>query len=99
MTVSEYSLELKKWQIWHRVKDMRIELYGGDKKARAHYESVLAENPMIEALLILGCANHDKTLRESIYERSCIRWADGLPGDMLSAVMCNICEVENEAKG
>lgn len=92
MTASEYSVELKKWQIRYRVKDMRIELYGGDKKARAHYESVLADNPEVEAILILNCANRDSNLRERIYERSCIRWADGLPGDMLSAVMCNIRE-------
>lgn len=94
MTLNEYSIELKKWQIRYRVKDMRIELYGGDKKARAHYELVLASNPEIEALLILSCANRDKTLRERIYERSCIRWSDGLPGDMLSAVMCNIQEAD-----
>lgn len=92
MTASEYSIELKKWQVRYRVKDMRIELYGGDKKARAHYESVLADNPKVEAMLILNCANRDKNLRELINERMCIRWADGLPGDMLSAVMCNIRE-------
>ena len=28
----------------------------------------------------------------AVEERAAIRWADGLPGDLFSAVLCNITE-------
>ena len=69
---------------------MRIKLYGGNEKARQHYEEVLKENPELETRMILVASNEEATLRELIEERAAIRYAEGLPGDKYSAVESNI---------
>ena len=74
------------------MKDWRIELTGGDNEARRKYESVIAQDIELQAQLILYASNRDRDLRDMIEERAAIRWADGLPGDMLSAVKCNLVE-------
>ena len=86
----EYQEELQHWQIRYEVRDWRIVLYGGDRKARNHYKRVLSEDKDLQAMLILYAANKDRVLRELIEERAAIRWADGLPGDLFSAVKCNL---------
>ena len=92
MELNEFLDELTFWGIQYSVSDWRIVLEGGDKTARFHYDNVIAENKEIQAMLILYAANKDETLRDLIEERAAIRWADGLPGDMLSAVICNLQE-------
>ena len=90
MELQDFLDELAQWKIQYTVSDWRIFLEGGDKRARFHYGIVLADNKEMQAMLILYAANKDDTLRNLIEERAAIRWADGLPGDMLSAVMCNL---------
>ena len=88
--LSEILQELARWQIKYEVKDWGVKLSGGDDKARYHYESILEEDKDLRAMLILYAANTDKVLHEQIEERAVIRWADSLPGDLLSAVKCNM---------
>ena len=85
-----YRNELKRWYIRYKVSDMRIFLYGGDNKARRHYEAILEDNPELEAQLILIASNNDADLRYKLEERAAIRQADGLPGDLLSAALSYI---------
>ena len=68
------------------VEDWQIKLTGGISDARKHYETVLSENRELESKLILLASNEDAVLREQIEERAAIRYADGLSGDLLSAV-------------
>ena len=95
----EYQEELNRWGISYEVSDLRIKLYGGNNGAREHYESVLRDNPELEALLILLASNEDALLKEQIEERAAIRQADNLPGDLLSAVKAQMPEKNpDEAK-
>ena len=86
--------DLARWHIKYEVEDWRVKLSGGDDKARYHYEEVLSEDKDLQAMLILYAANQDTNLHELIEERAAIRWADGLPGDFLSAVKSNLGEEE-----
>ena len=86
ISAKEYQEELKRWGIQYEVEDYRVILYGGDNRARRHYEGILREDSELEALLILLASNKDDALRCLIEERAAIRYADGLPGDLLSAV-------------
>ena len=86
----DYQEELKRWSIRHEVVDMRIHLYGGDNKARRHYEEILKANPELEARLILIASNNDSDLRYELEERAAIRYADDLQGDLLSAALTYI---------
>ena len=88
----EYQEELTRWGIRYEVSGWRIKLNGGNNGAREHYESVLRDNPELEALLILLASNEDELLREQIEERAAIRQADNLPGDLLSAVKAQMPE-------
>lgn len=88
--LGEMLKELARWQIKYEVQDWRIRLIGGDNKARWHYEQMISEDKDIQSQLILYAANNDSNLRDLIEERAAIRWADGLPGDLLSAVKCNL---------
>ena len=69
-----------------------MELASGDNEARSKYASLLEQDINLQAQLILYASNRDRDLRDMIEERAAIRWADGLPGDMLSAVKCNLVE-------
>ena len=81
--------ELKNWQI-KPVHDFgRITLTGGDKTAREHYQNVLDENPELQIALILELLKFDRNVKDCVEERAAIRFADGLPGDLESAVRCN----------
>ena len=86
--------DLALWQIKYEVEDWRVRLSGGDDKARYHYDGILREDKDLQAMLILYAANKDSNLHELIEERAAIRWADGLPGDLLSAVKCNLGDEE-----
>ena len=88
--LNEILNELARWQIKYEVHDWRITLTGGDNKARWHYEQMISKDKDIQSQLILYAANNDSNLRDLIDERAAIRWADGLPGDLLSAVKCNL---------
>ena len=92
INAKEYQEELKRWGIRYEVSNWRIKLNGGNNGAREHYESVLRENPELEALLILLASNEDELLREQIEERAAMRQADNLPGDLLSAVKAQMPE-------
>lgn len=105
-TLSEFLEELQRWCVKYRfVKPdnpedietslfiISIELFGGDLKARRHFNQVLAENEDLRAMLILYAANKDSDIRDMIEERACIRWAEGLPYDLVSAVKCHMREV------
>ena len=81
--------ELKTWQIKPIYEYGKIKLEGGDKTAREHYQNVLDKNPELQIELILDLAKSDKYVLELIEERAAIREADGLPGDLESAVRCN----------
>ena len=89
--MSEFMKELKRWKIIPVVEYGRVVLYNRDKRAREHYSSVLLANPEFEVKLILELSETDKYVRELIEERAAIRESDGLPGDLESAVKCNIC--------
>ena len=86
----DYQEELKRWNIRYEIVDMRIHLYGGDNKARWHYEEVLKANPELEARLIVIASNRDSELRYELEERAAIRYADGLSGDLISAALTYI---------
>ena len=92
----EYQEELNRWGISYEVSDWRIKLYGGNNGAREHYESVLRDNPELEALLILLASNEDALLKEQIEERAAIRQADNLPGDLLLAVKAQMPEKNSD---
>lgn len=81
--------ELLSWQITPVYNYGRVQLTGGDNTAREHYSRILAENPELEIQLILDMARHDKKILELIEERAAIRWTEGLPGDLESAVVSN----------
>ena len=88
--LQEYLKELDRWEIRYEVKEWSITLIGGDNKARWHYEQMLLEDKDLQSQMILYAANKDSNLHDLIEERAAIRWADGLPGDSLSAVKCNL---------
>ena len=88
--ISELLQELSRWQISACVEYGRIVLSGGDVNARRYYSEMFREHPKLEAHLILELARQDSTLMCQIEERAAIRWADGLPGDLFSAILCNI---------
>ena len=88
--LNEILKELDRWQIRYDVDVWSVKFCGGDNKACYHYEHMILENKELQAQLILYAANKDSNLRDLIEERAAIRWADGLPGDLLSAVMCNL---------
>ena len=84
-------------QIKHFDEYGRITLKGGDKTAREHYQKILEENSELEIELIFDLARSDKDVLFAIEERAAIREADGLPGDLESAVLCNFLKGENYA--
>lgn len=87
ISVKDFQNELKRWCIHYEESDKRINLFGGDNKARRHYENVLRANPELEAQLVLIASNKDSDLRYELEERAAIRYAEGLSGDLLSAAL------------
>ena len=81
--------EILSWQIKPIYEYGRITLKDGDNTAREHYQRILNENPQLQIEFILDLARSDKYVLELIEERAAIREADGLPGDLESAVLCN----------
>lgn len=81
-----------RWQVNVSVHWGHIYLKGGDIRARDHYGSMLAARKHMAADFILKLAETDKDLAYAIEERAAIREADGLPGDIRSAVLCNLNE-------
>lgn len=111
-TLSEFLKELQRWCVKYRLGKpdkpsdiekflftISIELFGGDWKARKHFNQILAENEYLRAMLILYAANKDSDIRDMIEERACIQWAEGLPYDLLSAVKCHMRRCCSEGKG
>ena len=90
ISVKDYQNELKRWCKHYEESDKRINLFGGDNKARRHYEEVLKDNPELEAQLVLIASNKDSDLRFELEERAAIRYAEGLSGDLLSAALSYI---------
>ncbi|MBQ6664903.1 MAG: hypothetical protein IJM68_04865 [Synergistaceae bacterium] len=89
---AELLSELRRWQVNISVEWGRISLSGGDARALEYYGEMIRAHPRIEAHLILELAREDKDVMDVIEERAAIRWAEGLPGDVFSAVLCNITE-------
>ena len=89
MPMNSLLKELQNWQIKPTYNFGRITLIGGDKTARAHYQRILDENDELQIQLILDLVKCDRDVRDCVEERAAIRWADGLPGDLESAVRCN----------
>ena len=87
--VNELIEELNRYQIRIEEKYPRVLLSGGDKHARKYYSEFIEASPELECELILELAKKDDDLMFEIEERAAIREADGLPGDLRSAVMCN----------
>ena len=81
--------ELKRWHIKTYLHNNRLILSEGDNTARNHYKTLLSENPEVEIKLILELIKSDCEMRQFVEERAAIREADGLPGDLESAVRCN----------
>ena len=52
--------------------------------------AAIAENPELEAELILRKAKTDSNLLDIITERASIRWSNGLSDSLFDAVLCNI---------
>ena len=90
ISVKDFQNELKRWCIHYEESGKRINLFGGDNKARRHYENVLRANPELEAQLVLIASNKDSDLRYELEERAAIRYAEGLSGDLLSAALSYI---------
>ena len=90
ISVKEFQNELKRWCIHYEECGKRINLFGGDNKARRHYENVLKDNPELEAQLVLIASNKDSDLRFELEERAAIRYAEGLSGDLFSAALSYI---------
>ena len=88
--VAELKAELDRWQVKYSVIWGKLYLTGGDKRARETYSDMLAEHKKMAANFILYLAKTDEDLMYSIEERASIREADGLPGDLLSAIMCSL---------
>lgn len=82
--------ELKRWSISYEVIDWQIKLSGGDWKARRYYKKMLSGDENLQAMLILYVANNASNIRDVIEERACIRWSEGLPYDLVSAVKCHM---------
>ena len=89
--MDEFLKELKSWGIKTYLEFGRLVLYDGDKTAREHYSNVLLQEPELEIQLILELVRSDSDIREQIEERAAIRYAEGLPDDLESAVRCNFC--------
>lgn len=87
--VKQILSEFQRWQLNVSIEDGRVVLNGGDKRAREHYRNFMDEHKTVEAYIILELAKNDPDLMFEIEERAAIREADGLPGDLFSAVMCN----------
>ncbi|MBQ3759177.1 MAG: hypothetical protein II876_06940 [Synergistaceae bacterium] len=89
---TELLRELKRWCVEVKVECGRIRLSGGNAQALKYYREMIGSHPRIEAHLILEIARNDEDLMCVVEERAAIRWADGLLGDLFSAVLCNITE-------
>lgn len=87
--MSKLSDELKRWHIKTYLHNNRLILSEGDNTARNHYKTLLSKNPEVEIKLILELIKSDCEMRQFVEERAAIREADGLPGDLESAVRCN----------
>ena len=83
--IRELMRELRRYFIRCEVEDYRVELSGGERHAREHYEDLIASED-IEARLILELSYKDAELRYDIEERASIAWSDGSPYDELGAV-------------
>lgn len=80
---------LKRWRISFSLdENYRIQLIGGNSKAREHFSNVIKEYPLIEALLILKLAENDADLFFAIEERAAVLEFDyGGNGNLLNAVL------------
>lgn len=98
--ILELIREMERYAIQWRVEDYHVILSGGYRKARHHYEELIAGDSDAEAMLILEYSKKDEDLRYDIEERASIIWAEGSPYNLLEAVKIHM-EVarENEADG
>ena len=88
--LSKFKDTLEKYGLSYEVSPARrIILLGDDENVRGHFQEIVNGFPELEAEMILEEAKVDVDLMYEIEERAAIRWADGLPGDLFSAVMCN----------
>lgn len=88
--VKEFCAELKRWRIRASVFWGRLELTGGDDKAREYFSDMFTSRPKMEAHIIQELSKNDPYLAYAIEERAAMRQADGLPSDTFSAILCNL---------
>ena len=72
----------------------RVELFGSNEEELNRCRCILAENPEIEAWLIVHEATKDDVLLDAIQERACIRWSEGLSDSLYLAVLGNFSSTE-----
>lgn len=85
-----------KYEAYSEIPDeyskIMLHLDGGDRKARHHFKRVLEEDEDIRAMLVFDAINisRDRDMLDLVNERACIRWAEGLPYDLIDAVKCHM---------
>ncbi len=91
INIKKFQAEMEKYLLKPYIdENKRLNFYEGDKDAIEYYRKALEADPEFEAALVLALVEVDDNIREVIEERAAIRWADGLPGDLESAVKCSL---------
>ena len=83
---------LRQWRISFSLdENYRVQLTGGNSKAREHFSKVIKKYPLIESLLILKLAENDEDLRIFIEERAAVlEFNYGGSGNLLNAIQVSI---------
>lgn len=94
----EFLRELDRYGITYSLSDTifipRVELHGSNAEGLKKCCAVLAANPEIEAWIILHEATKNDTLLDTLQERACIRWSEGLSDSLYMAVLGNLTSTD-----
>ena len=82
--------EMKRWGISLNYSYGRIILSNGNVNALEHYKKFISLYPECEVEIIFELSKINRDVMDIIEERAAIREADGLAGDLESAIRCNI---------
>ena len=88
--VTDFIAEAARYGIEIKHKSGRIELEGGDEKAREHYTALLRNNPEFEGALIWEVAQTDADLMDWIEERRAINWVSSGDDSIHSAILLSL---------
>ena len=88
--MTDFQNELAKYGIDVKYDSGRLELVGGDDKAREHYIAVLKASPEFEGTLIWKLAQTNADIMDSIEERRAIKWVETGDDSYRSAILGNI---------